>query len=143
MKYFYVFVYGTLMKGGRNDRYLENAEYVKDYTLEGYKLFNVGSGGFPAIVLGKGTDKIEGEIYRVNANELKDIDGLEGYSSKSPNRGMYKRESIKMKFSGFFSSQLFFYVWNSYRSVLRPYDGIGKWKEIDFNWEVEEVEYEI
>lgn len=72
---YYIFVYGTLLKGQRNyAHYLAPDEPCVTAVLNGYRMFDIGS--FPGIVPGKGD--VKGEIYRVDARQLAAIDRLEG-----------------------------------------------------------------
>lgn len=72
---YYIFVYGTLLKGQRNyAHYLAPDEPCASAVLNGYRMFDIGS--FPGIVPGKGN--VKGEIYRINAQQLAAINRLEG-----------------------------------------------------------------
>lgn len=71
---YYIFVYGTLLKGQRNyTHYLAPNEPCASAVLNGYHMFDIGS--YPGIVPGKGN--VKGEIYRINARQLSAIDRLE------------------------------------------------------------------
>ena len=72
-----VFVYGTLMKGEANHRYLENSVFLGKTLLEGYDMYNVG--WYPAIVAGDGL--VVGEVYEVPVADIPSIDSLEGEGS--------------------------------------------------------------
>lgn len=72
-----VFVYGTLMKGEPNHRFLEDSKFLGVSAIEGYDMYNVG--WYPAIVPGEGT--IPGELYEVPEMDIKYLDGLEGEGS--------------------------------------------------------------
>lgn len=69
----YVFVYGTLKSNNRNHHYLENAEFIGDGVLSGYKMWNLGS--YPAIKEEVGF--VMGEVYQVDEKTLSLIDKLE------------------------------------------------------------------
>ena len=93
-----VFVYGTLMKGGRNDQYLKGYRCVgtEAVTKEAqyYMLqFNSSSGGgkFSPGVLKRGQGHIKGEIYEVDVDGLKELDRLEQNGTR------YQREKIEMQ----------------------------------------------
>ena len=69
-----VFVYGTLMSGEANNRYLEDSTFLGAGILEGYEMYDVG--WYPAIVAG---DAIAiGELYHVPIEDIPSIDRLEG-----------------------------------------------------------------
>lgn len=75
---YYVFVYGTLMKGERNHEvmrraggvFIGNAETIPEFDMTSYR------GAFPAMMIG-GSWSIRGEVYEVDSLEPLDI--LEGY----------------------------------------------------------------
>jgi gamma-glutamylcyclotransferase (GGCT)/AIG2-like uncharacterized protein YtfP len=69
-----VFVYGTLMRGEANSRYLDESEFLCPALITGYEMYNVG--WYPAIVAGDGL--IAGELYRVSTADIPSIDSLEG-----------------------------------------------------------------
>jgi len=73
-----VFVYGTLMRGGRLHRLLSNSPFQG----EGFvcaTLFDTGS-GYPAMVKGldKMTEQTLGEVYEVDEETLVQLDQVEG-----------------------------------------------------------------
>ena len=72
-----VFVYGTLMSGEGNHRYLENSTFLGRTALEGYDMHDVG--WYPAIVPGDGL--AVGELYSVPVEDMHSIDMLEGEGS--------------------------------------------------------------
>lgn len=97
-----VFVYGTLRTGQGNWRYyLENNDNVKkicDDTISGFVMFNLGS--FPAIVpLEKVSgdfffsENITGEVFSVDSETLRRLDGLEGYRENG--NGLYNRMEVE------------------------------------------------
>ena len=85
-----VFVYGSLKKGYINNRlFLHNSNFIcKAKTLDSnYDMVSLG--GFPAMENGGGY-YISGEVYKVNKETLKHLDGLEG------NGYFYTREKIRV-----------------------------------------------
>lgn len=72
-----VFVYGTLMSGEGNHRYLEDSKCLGLATIEGYDMYNVG--WYPAII--PGDNLIIGELYQVPIEDIPSIDMLEGEGS--------------------------------------------------------------
>ena len=54
-----VFVYGTLMKGNSNHRYLERAEFISSAKISGYDMYEVTE-FYPGIIPG------QGDIYGEN-----------------------------------------------------------------------------
>jgi len=74
-----IFVYGTLLIGEDLHHHLEEATFLKDATtFPVYTLINIG--GFPGL-LDRGTTRIFGELYEVNAETLRRLDALEGHPS--------------------------------------------------------------
>jgi len=71
-----IFVYGTLKRGYGNNRLLQNAKFVGEKTLEGYKLYNAG---FPVARQSYG-DRVQGEVFEIADSDtmtLQLIDFLE------------------------------------------------------------------
>ncbi|WP_078553908.1 gamma-glutamylcyclotransferase [Bacillus alkalicellulosilyticus] len=73
----YIFVYGTLRKGERNDHFLRNATRVAEQSWTKGKLYDTGF-GYPAVKPAKDSF-VYGELYEVNDTELAAIDRLEDY----------------------------------------------------------------
>ena len=73
-----VFVYGTLKKGFGNHQLLEDAEYVgkAETVSNNYTMYSLG--GFPGVREG-GSTRINGEVYKVNDDELSRLHRLEGH----------------------------------------------------------------
>jgi gamma-glutamylaminecyclotransferase len=72
-----VFVYGTLMRGQTNHRYLEHARFLGPArTLPTFRLYNMGF--YPAMAA-EGRDAIEGEVYEVDPATLVELDRLESH----------------------------------------------------------------
>jgi len=92
MKSKYIFVYGTLKVGGKNNFLLRNSEYIGRTYLDNHYMFN--NGWFPYILHKRdvpvailqdfynqtGTDeyKVLGEVWKVSMKTLKYIRTLEG-----------------------------------------------------------------
>ncbi len=71
-----VFVYGTFKKGFPLHYYLKKNTYIGKGTLDNYEMYEVASGGYPAIIRGKG--KINGEVYEVDNYTIFTLDMVEG-----------------------------------------------------------------
>ncbi len=89
----YIFVYGSLRKGLRNHHYLQNSEYVGDFTSEKqFHLITYKNLHFPYLLENAEIDKpmnfVTGEIYKVKNDILKKIDNLE-YNSELYERKKY------------------------------------------------------
>lgn len=87
----FVFVYGTLKRGGSNHHYLAGQTFVGEArTRPGFRLFDVG--GYPGMIPhAADRDGVEGEIWSVNAAGLADLDQLEGLAE-----GLYRREPVPL-----------------------------------------------
>ncbi len=61
----YVFVYGTLKRGGINERLMEGTDYVADGVISNAGLLNMP--GFPGLLLGNCPEDMyaRGEIYKI------------------------------------------------------------------------------
>ncbi|WP_117235809.1 gamma-glutamylcyclotransferase family protein [Vibrio maerlii] len=80
-----VFVYGTLRQGESNHHYLRESEYLGRFeTTSDYALYDLGE--YPGLI--KGHQTVVGEVYRITAEVLNQLDILEDI----PNE--YRREKI-------------------------------------------------
>jgi len=85
-------VYGTLRKNNGNHRIIENADYKGTYTTEPiYNLYSLG--GFPGLKEG-GKTAVVMEVYAVNKEEARRVDGLEGYT---PGEQAYFYDKIQIE----------------------------------------------
>jgi gamma-glutamylcyclotransferase (GGCT)/AIG2-like uncharacterized protein YtfP len=72
-----VFVYGTLRRHEVNHHLLSQARYCGTFvTSPHYRMVDLGA--CPGVVK-CGATAIEGEVYQVNAQQMVDLDRLEGY----------------------------------------------------------------
>jgi len=72
-----VFVYGTLMRGERNHRYLASSIYRGRWrTPPVYNLHSLTS--YP-VACPDGRQRLSGEVYRISRQTLCQLDGLEEY----------------------------------------------------------------
>jgi gamma-glutamylcyclotransferase (GGCT)/AIG2-like uncharacterized protein YtfP len=116
-----VFVYGTLMKGFPLHHRLRNGMYLGQATLEGYEMYAVGGGGYPAIVPGTGT--VHGELYEVDEGTLYSLDLVEGEGY------LFRKEWVEVVKEDGRKTRAWVYVY------LRPLTGenrripSGDWKE--------------
>lgn len=70
-----LFVYGTLMKGDNNHRFLRNNCVIGDAVASGYTLYDTGH-GYPGVKHSL-EDKVLGELYVISNDDLNGIDYLE------------------------------------------------------------------
>lgn len=83
-----IFVYGSLRRKQGNSHWMTNAQWMGDYCIEGYQLYHLGH--YPGAVPGQG--KVYGEIYRIDAATLNELDALR------ISDGEYKRILIQTPF---------------------------------------------
>lgn len=107
-----VFVYGTLRKNESNHFYLDDAEFIGNFTTPpNFALFDLGR--YPAIIEGK--QSIVGEVYAINDDILEQLDRLEDIPIE------YRRESINTPFGLAWA-----YLYQDTRQLRKPI-GSGDW----------------
>lgn len=79
-----LFTYGTLKKGFKNHKLIENSKYIDTGKIVGFDLYDLGP--FPGIK--EGTEEVFGEIYEIDRETLKRIDRLESEGI------LYNRETV-------------------------------------------------
>jgi gamma-glutamylcyclotransferase (GGCT)/AIG2-like uncharacterized protein YtfP len=115
-----VFVYGTLKRGIHNHRLLAATTFVgKAITVSKFRMV---AGGFPVLLRGEAgtTQKVCGEVYEVNDEQLARLDGLEGYTSRRCPHNMYNRRKISVQVwneARIIDTRAFVYVGNEKRGV--------------------------
>jgi gamma-glutamylcyclotransferase (GGCT)/AIG2-like uncharacterized protein YtfP len=101
-----IFVYGTLKRGGSNHAFLTGQTFLQTArTVAGYSLVHLRD--FPGMIPDE-TDRIgvAGEVWKVDANCLAQLDDLEGI-----NEGLYRREPIRLQgFSEYEHAQTYLYA---------------------------------
>ena len=87
----FLFVYGTLKRGGANHGQMAGQRFVAEArTIPGYRLFDVG--GYPGlVVLPADREGVTGEIWLVSPAALLRLDRFEGVSE-----GLYRRETVAL-----------------------------------------------
>ena len=83
-----IFVYGTLMSGQRASGYLDGCPLLGWYYLSDYAMYDLGT--YPGIVPQEG-ETVVGEVYRVPADRLPELDAYEGEGS------LYHRRTVTVK----------------------------------------------
>ena len=86
-----IFVYGTLMSGQRASGYLDGCELLGRYCLSDCAMYNLGA--YPGIVPQEG-ESVVGEVYRVPADRLPELDAYEGEGS------LYHRRPVTVEREG-------------------------------------------
>jgi gamma-glutamylcyclotransferase (GGCT)/AIG2-like uncharacterized protein YtfP len=112
-----VLVYGSLMSGYGNHRFLATARFVGvAHTEPRFTLVSLGA--FPALIVG-GATSVRGEIYEVDDATLAALDRLEGVPT------FYRRELVPLRDG----ARVFAYVLAS--SAERRHDVVesGDWRE--------------
>ena len=87
----FIFVYGTLKRGGSNQHYLAGQKFVGEArTSPGFRLFDLGE--YPGMVPFAGDlTGVSGEVWAVEADCLEHLDVLEGVAE-----GLYRREPVPL-----------------------------------------------
>ena len=85
-----LFVYGTLMRGGRAESNLSDCTFIGKAILKDYAMFDLG--WFPGIVSQKG-EWTEGELFMVRDGDLSRLDHYESEGN------LYRRERVTVESS--------------------------------------------
>ncbi|MED5389334.1 MAG: gamma-glutamylcyclotransferase [Pseudomonadota bacterium] len=89
-----VFVYGTLKKGYSNHHYLRRARFVGEaLSLPQFQLFDLGA--YPG-AWRPGEQRLQGEVYAVDALTLASLDYLEEVPR------VYRRETVQTEYGAAF-----------------------------------------
>lgn len=89
----YVFVYGTLRQGdSRNWVLPADSCIAEEAYLTGCIMLDLGA--FPGIIpsLDGSDDIVRGEVYKIDPEILKELDGIEGFQEDDPEYSLYLRE---------------------------------------------------
>jgi len=92
-----VFVYGTLRRGGSNAFRMDGAEFVATGKVAG-KLFSIS--WYPGLVLDEGRETVEGDVFRVGADQLVALDEFEGISANEIEGAEYRRVKTPVMTAG-------------------------------------------
>lgn len=112
-----LFVYGTLMKGHRDDwQEKVGAHFVGRGRITG-KLYRLGQ--FPGAVRSDAGSHVQGEVYRLSnvASALKILDKYEEFEPTRPQRSLFIRRQISVEMEDGSSSKAWAYFYN--RSVKK------------------------
>ena len=101
MKNNYVFTYGTLLRGERNHYLINDADFVSEGKVDGFRMFNLGR--YPGIEYGVGT--VLGELYLVDDETLAQLDYLEEEGT------LYLRKTAKV-YTESTEHEAYIYVYN-------------------------------
>lgn len=118
-----LFVYGTLMKGERNEHYLHNSVYFNDGVLRDYAIYNIS--WYPGIRPLQGR-QVSGEIYIVPDKEMPAIYQLEGYE-KNSSKGLYQKPTVLVETVDGRKIEAEVFVYNGKTDGV-PLDGTKKWR---------------
>lgn len=124
----YVAVYGTLMRGERNERWAREAgaEVVGEGTVLGW-LKDTGW-GYPAIECCGHLMRVAVEVLRTDAKGLAHMDILEGYPT------LYGRETVTVDMADGTKREAFVYVMGEGKlpataELIEPVDGVADWRK--------------
>jgi gamma-glutamylcyclotransferase (GGCT)/AIG2-like uncharacterized protein YtfP len=113
----YLFVYGTLKRGGSRHWILQNFPLLGLAKAKGFVLYDLGP--YPAMVPGAGV--VYGEVYEVSEEALQALDWVESVPV------LYRRELIEVVFEDGFSLKAWAYIYNgNVKGFPRIED--GEWK---------------
>ena len=85
-----LFIYGTLKRGCSNHRWIKDQDFICEACTEPkFRLFNLG--GYPGMISDDNGMSIEGEVWQVSGECLKDLDVLEDVEG-----GEYALEFIQL-----------------------------------------------
>lgn len=121
----YIFVYGTLMKNQAAHRLLLDAEYIGDYKLEDYAMYNLGS--YPGVRPCEG-ESVFGEVYRIDNSLISRLDRYEGEGVLYTKKKVFVRNSWSKQIA-------YIYVYNNKcedrkKPMREPWNA----KESDYVW---------
>ncbi|OBQ55288.1 hypothetical protein VQ01_07335 [Tamlana sp. s12] len=114
----YLFVYGTLLKGVKNDmsRFLvAHSQFVGTGSFQG-KLYQVS--WFPGAVVSSNTqEKVYGSVFKIDdfENVFKVLDAYEGITPVPSESDLFKRESVQARLDDGTPIETWVYLYN--RSV--------------------------
>lgn len=115
-----LFVYGTLMRNHALHSNLGKAKFVSEEVLEGFEMHDLGA--YPCILnTGNSEDKVYGEVYNIQAPQLRALDCVEGVPY------LFKR--IKVDING---EDVYAYEYSS--RLGKPNNRIpsGKWEGVKY-----------
>jgi gamma-glutamylcyclotransferase (GGCT)/AIG2-like uncharacterized protein YtfP len=113
----YLFVYGTLKRGGSRRWILQDFPFLGRAKAKGFVLYDLGP--YPAMVPGDGL--VYGEVYEVSEEAIKALDFVEGVPV------LYRRELIDVVFENGVSLKAWAYIYNN---PVKGYPRIesGEWR---------------
>ena len=126
------FVYGTLKEGGYFAKSFDTVrKSAQKATLAKHDLFRIGGGAsswFPGIVPGEGT--VIGEVHEYDHTEqvLEEMDRIEGYNKKQPERSFYMREIKEVELDDGTKVRAYVYIFNN--EIPKHYEKVesGDWE---------------
>ena len=113
-----VFVYGTLLRGERNERWARDAKRQRAWTTG--TIYEIGC-GFPAFEP-KGTTRVVGEVLTADDEAFRSMDRLEGYPR------LYRREKIRVCLEGGGCVTAWVYIMNRLPDGAKPIE-CGDWRK--------------
>lgn len=118
-----VFVYGTLRRGASNAWRMDGAEWLGAGEVEG-RLYRID--WYPGLVLDPGQGRVAGDLWRVKAGHLAELDAFEGASTEEVEGAEYRR--VKARILGVDPVRSEAWVWE-WRGPEREEDRIagGDW----------------
>lgn len=121
---YHVFVYGTLRCHESNHHLLKNAKCLCRQAWTNGILYDTGY-GYPGL-LASATKRVYGEVYKVNEEQLKQLDLLEGYEEGGKNN-LYKRITQTI-YTDSGQVEAFVYLYLQARDTMLEEIVFGDWK---------------
>ncbi len=115
----YLFVYGTLKRGGSIHWILDGYPFLGRARAKGFVLYDLGP--YPAMVRGAGV--VYGEVYEVSEEVLQALDWVEGVPV------LYRRELIEVVFEDGTPLKAWAYIYNGNVKGF-PLIKEGEWKSL-------------
>lgn len=100
-----IFVYGTLMSGRANSRYMKNAEYIGRAVLHGFSIYDLGY--YPGI-RPKSGGLVSGEVY-----DLSDKADFERICTLEGDGFLYIRQTVTVTMDNGSETEAVVFVYNS------------------------------
>ena len=93
----WVFVYGTLRRGGSNAFRMEGARFISTAKVEG-ALYAIS--WYPGLIRGKDFGYVIGEVYQVGPEQMRALDEFEGLSAGEIEGSEYRRVKVPVFLDG-------------------------------------------
>ncbi len=121
-----IFVYGALRKGASNAWRMKDATWISTANVQG-TLVKVD--WYPGLVL-LGTTQVQGEVYEVDEETLKELDEFEGIGVDDGRSDEYRRIEAHVNLDSGEGIRAFLYEWQLGIDAYEVVEG-GDWLLVD------------